>query len=174
MLFFIFLVDNPEMRYNCRYYSKEESMARGLNKVLLIGNLGADPEIKYSASGTAIANMRLATAENRKNRDGEWEDVTEWHRVIMFGKKAEACKDYLKKGSKIFIEGRIQTNSWDDQGGQKHYMTEIVGYQMIMLDSKGQSSSFPEQSNREPQQNMQTGQNDPPQNMPPVDDDLPF
>ena len=149
-------------------------MARGLNKVLLIGNLGADPEIKYSASGTAIANMRLATAENRKNRDGEWEDVTEWHRVIMFGKKAEACKDYLKKGSKIFIEGRIQTNSWDDQGGQKHYMTEIVGYQMIMLDSKGQSSSFPEQSNREPQQNMQTGQNDPPQNMPPVDDDLPF
>ena len=89
-------------------------MSRGLNKVLLIGNLGADPEIKYTPSGTAIANLRLATAESRKNSEGDWEDHTEWHRVVMFGRRAETCKDYLKKGSKIYIEGRIQTRSWEN------------------------------------------------------------
>ncbi len=111
-------------------------MARGLNKVLLIGNLGADPEIKYAPSGTAIATFNMATTENRKNRDGEWEDQTEWHRVVMFGKQAEFCKDYLHKGSKLFVEGRLQTRSWDDQSGQKKYMTEVVGNQMLMLDSR--------------------------------------
>ena len=116
-------------------------MARGLNKVMLIGNLGADPEIKYAQSGTPIANFNIATSENRKNSDGEWEDITEWHKVVMFGRQAEVCKDYLHKGSKIFIEGRLQTRSWDDQDGKKHYMTEVVGFNMVMLDPKGMVTS---------------------------------
>lgn len=150
-------------------------MARGLNKVLLIGNLGADPEIKYTPSGTAIANLRLATAESRKNSEGEWEDHTEWHRVVMFGRRAETCKDYLKKGSKIYIEGRIQTRSWDDQSGQKRYMTEVLGYQMIMLDPKGQGPSADTQD----QVDTAAPQSDsipepPPDDLPQADSDLPF
>ena len=150
-------------------------MARGLNKVLLIGNLGADPEIKYTPSGTAIANLRLATAESRKNSEGDWEDHTEWHRVVMFGRRAETCKDYLRKGSKIFIEGRIQTRSWDDQSGQKRYMTEVLGYQMIMLDPKGQGPSADTQDQvdtAEPQPDSTP--EPPPDDLPKVDDDLPF
>jgi len=150
-------------------------MARGLNKVLLIGNLGADPEIKYTPSGTAIANLRLATAESRKNSEGDWEDHTEWHRVVMFGRRAETCKDYLRKGSKIYIEGRLQTRSWDDQSGQKKYMTEVFGYQMIMLDSKGQGPS----SDMQDQVEKTAPQSDsipepPPNDLPKADDDLPF
>ncbi len=148
-------------------------MARGLNKVLIIGNLGGEPEIKYTASGTAIANLRVATAESRKNKEGEWEEYTEWHRVVMFGRLAEICKDYLKKGSKIFLEGRLQTRSWEDQSGQKHYMTEIVGANLLMLDSKGQTESvdFPE---------SQSAPSDSPGNIPKPptgdekEDDLPF
>jgi single-strand DNA-binding protein len=117
-------------------------MARGLNKVLLIGNLGADPEIKYSQSGTPFANFRLATSESRKNTEGEWENKTEWHKVVMIGRQAEVCKDYLHKGSKVFIEGRLQTRSWDDQNGQKHYITEIIGFNMVMLDPKGADISM--------------------------------
>ena len=114
-------------------------MARGLCKVILIGNLGNDPEIKYAASGTAIANLSVATTENRKNREGTYEDMTEWHKVSMFGKQAEVCKDYLHKGSRVYIEGRLQTRSWDDASGQKKYMTDIVAFTMLMLDSKGES-----------------------------------
>jgi len=147
-------------------------MARGLNKVLLIGNLGADPEIKYSANGNAIANLRLATTEGRKNRDGEWEDVTEWHKVVIFGKLAETCKDYLRKGSKIFIEGRIQTNSWEDQSGQKRYSTEVVGYSLLMLDSRSQDSSGGPPQRQGGQSSFNASQ--PPSNIPAADDDLPF
>ncbi len=150
-------------------------MARGLNKVLLIGNLGADPEIKYSPSGTAIANLRIATTENRKNKDGEWEEFTEWHRVVMFGKRAETCKDYLKKGSKIFIEGRLQTRSWEDQNGQKRYSTDIVGSTMLMLDQKGQELSV---DARDREDSTAPDSKDipesPPDNIPQEDDDLPF
>ncbi len=150
-------------------------MARGLNKVLLIGNLGADPDIKYSASGTAIANFNVATAERRKNRDGEWEDYTEWHRVVMFGKLAEICKDYLRKGSKIFIEGRLQTRSWEDKSGQKKYMTEVVGSQMVMLDPKSQSAPSETSEPTEPAASQyENGQEPPPDDLPKVDDDLPF
>ncbi len=150
-------------------------MARGLNKVMLIGNMGADPEIKYSPSGTAIANLRLATNENRKNSEGEWEEKTEWHRVVIFGKQAEFCKDYLRKGSKIYVEGRLQTRSWDDKDGQKHYMTEVVGFNMVMLDSKGQdvSSNAPE-----PQKGSAYAADSKPEppgnNFPEGEDDLPF
>ena len=147
-------------------------MARGVNKVILVGNLGADPEIKYATSGTAIANLRLATSENRKSRDGEWEEQTEWHRVVMFGKQAEVCKDYLKKGSRVYIEGRLQTRSWDDQGGQKRYMTEVVGNQMVMLDSRGQDTPA---HSAGPRNSGGGGYNDaPPDNLPTPDDDLPF
>lgn len=112
-------------------------MARGLNKVMLIGNLGSDPEIKYAPSGTAIANFNLATSENRRNKNGEWQEATEWHKIVMFAKQAELCKDYLKKGSKVYIEGRLQTRSWEDKNGQKRYLTEVVGLNLVMLDQKG-------------------------------------
>ena len=144
-------------------------MARGLNKVMLIGNLGADPEIRYAASGTAIASLRLATNERRRNRDGEWEDVTEWHRVVLFGKQAEMCKDYLKKGSKIYLEGRIQTRSWDDQSGQKHYSTEIIGNNLLMLDARGQDAPQGSSSSQ-----GFTGNQQPAPREYPDDDDLPF
>ena len=145
-------------------------MARGLNKVMLIGNLGADPEIKYSQSGTPFANFRLATSESRKNNEGEWESKTEWHKIVMIGRQAEVCKDYLHKGSKIFIEGRLQTRSWEDQNGQKHYATEIIGSNMIMLDPKGQDSSMvepepQEYSDAEPETSKESSKED---------DDLPF
>ena len=142
-------------------------MARGLNKVLLIGHLGQDPEIKYSPSGTAIANLRIATSENKMNQSGEWEEHTEWHRVVMFGKTAETCKNYLRKGSKVYIEGRLQTRSWDDKDGQKKYMTEIVGFALIMLDSKGGNADQGQPAKKnEPTR--------PPDDFPEGGDDLPF
>ena len=149
-------------------------MARGLNKVMLIGNLGADPEIKYSASGTPIANFNIATSDNRKNKDGEWEDRTEWHKVVMFGRQAEVCKDYLKKGSKIFVEGRLQTRSWDDQSGQKKYLTEVVGNNMVMLDPRGQVSSTDESEHDTPDSHSEDIPESPPDDLPKADDDLPF
>ena len=121
-------------------------MARSLNKVMLIGNLGADPEIKYTPNGTAVANLRLATSENRKNKEGEWEERTEWHRVVVYGRQAEVAKDYLRKGSKVYVEGRIETRSWDDQDGQKRYMTDIVVNEFFILDSKSASGSEPDQA----------------------------
>jgi len=147
-------------------------MSRGLNKVMLIGNLGNDPEIKYAPSGTPIANLRLATTDNRRNKDGEWEENTEWHRIVMFGKQAEICKDYLRKGSKIYVEGRLQTRSWDDQSGQKRYMTEIVGAQMVMLDPKSQDT--PSHSTGHGKSSGGDYPDAPPDNLPEPDDDLPF
>ena len=150
-------------------------MARGLNKVMLIGSLGADPEIKYAPSGTAIANIRLATAEGRKDSEGNWEEKTEWHRIVLFGRQAEICKDYLRKGSKIYIEGRIQTRSWDDQDGQKHYSTEVIGSNFIMLDAKGQDVST---NAKEPQQEHEPASDNMPKppdsTAPEQEDDLPF
>lgn len=120
-------------------------MARGINKVILIGNLGADPEVKYMPSGNAVANLRLATDESYKDRQtGQLVPKTEWHRVVLFGKVAEVAGQYLKKGSKVYIEGRLQTRKWQDQGGQDRYSTEIVvdmGGTMQMLDGRGDSSS---------------------------------
>lgn len=107
---------------------------KGLNKVILLGNLGKDPEVKYTTSGKAVAKLALATNEKRKNKDGEYEEHTEWHNVIFWEKLAEIVEKYLKKGSKIFVEGRIQTRSWE-KDGEKKYMTEIVGSDLVMLDS---------------------------------------
>ena len=159
-------------------------MARSLNKVMLIGNLGADPEIKYTPGGTAVANLNLATTESRKNRDNEWEETTEWHRVVMFGRLAETCKDYLKKGGKVFIEGRLQTRSWEDQSGQKKYMTEVVGSNMLMLDGRSQDQGSGRQIQGSGSSQQQRGKGrtagrnqdipEPPGNYPQGDDDLPF
>ena len=109
-------------------------MARGLNKVMLIGNLGNDPEIRHTNSGMAVATLSLATAESWKDRDsGETRDKTEWHRVVFFGRVAEVAEKYLKKGSQIYIEGRLQTRKWQDRDGNDRYTTEIVGNDMQML-----------------------------------------
>ena len=111
---------------------------RGINKVILIGNLGSDPEVRYMPSGGAVANLSLATSESwRDKQTGEQQDRTEWHRVVCFGRLGEIAGEYLKKGSKIYIEGRLQTRKWQDQNGQDRYSTEIVANDMQMLDSRG-------------------------------------
>ena len=113
-------------------------MARGINKVILIGNLGQDPEVRFTPSGTAVANLNLATTDTWMDRQsGQRQERTEWHRVVMFNKTAEIAQQYLKKGSKVYIEGRLQTRKWQDQNGQDRYSTEIVANDMQMLDSRG-------------------------------------
>jgi single-strand DNA-binding protein len=112
-------------------------MARGINKVILIGNLGADPETRYTPSGTAITNLRLATTESWKDRQtGEQQERTEWHRVVMFDRLAEIAAEYLRKGSQVYIEGQLQTRKWQDQQGQDRYTTEIRARDMQMLGGR--------------------------------------
>ena len=118
----------------------------GVNKVILVGNLGADPEIRYTPGGMAVANFRLATSETRTNKEGQKETKTEWHRVVTFGKLAEICGEYLSKGKQVYIEGKIQTRNWDDKDGAKRYMTEIVANSMQMLGSRDSSGAAPEPS----------------------------
>ena len=107
-----------------------------LNKVMLIGNLGKDPEVRYTASGQAVAGFSLATSEKFKNKSGEWEERTEWHRVTLWGKLAEIAGQYLKKGSQIYVEGRLRTRKWQDKDGQERQTTEIVIEEMKMLGSR--------------------------------------
>lgn len=112
-----------------------------LNKVMLIGGIGADPVVRYMPNGDAVANMPLATAESWKDKNGDKQEKTEWHRIVLFGRQAEIAGEYLKKGSQIYIEGRLQTRKWTDKGGVEHYTTEIIGDRMQMLGGKqGQSS----------------------------------
>jgi single-strand DNA-binding protein len=120
-------------------------MARGVNKVILIGNLGKEPEIRYTPNGVAIANLTLATSENWKDKtSGENVERTEWHRVVMFQRLAEIAGEYLHKGSKVYIEGRLQTRKWQDKtSGQDRYTTEILADNLQMLDSKGGGASAP-------------------------------
>ncbi len=161
-------------------------MARGINKVILIGNLGKDPEVRYMPSGGAVANLTVATSESWKDKKtGENQDRTEWHRVVMFNRLGEIAGEYLKKGSKVYIEGKLQTRKWQNKEGQDQYTTEIVANEMQMLDSRGgggasdfgggqqgqgggyqqkQQSAAPQQS--APQQNN-SGFDD-------FDDDIPF
>ena len=107
-----------------------------VNKVIIIGNLGKDPEMRYMPSGDAIANLRIATTDKFKDRNGEMQEVTEWHSVAFFGKTAEICGQYLKKGSQIYVEGSLRTRKWQDKEGQDRYTTEIVGEKMQMLSKK--------------------------------------
>ena len=111
----------------------------GINKAILIGNLGRDPELRYTPSGLAVANFSLATSETRTNKDGEKETRTEWHRIVAFGRLGEICGEYLAKGKQIYIEGRIQTRDWEDKDGIKRYTTEIVANQMQMLGTRDQA-----------------------------------
>jgi single-strand DNA-binding protein len=114
--------------------------SRGVNKVILIGNLGADPETRYMPSGGAVTNIRMATSESWKDRNtGETQERTEWHRVVFFNKLGEIAGEYLKKGSKVYIEGSIRTRKWQGQDGQDRYTTEVVANEMQMLDSRGGS-----------------------------------
>ncbi|WP_404415079.1 single-stranded DNA-binding protein [Vreelandella aquamarina] len=153
-------------------------MARGINKVILIGNLGQDPEVRFTPSGTAVANLSLATSDTWMDKQtGQRQERTEWHRIVLFNKTAEIAQQYLKKGSKVYIEGRLQTRKWQDQNGQDKYSTEVVANDMQMLDSRGGGDfqgggSYP---NNQPQQgggyppqgnNQFQGNNPPPQQQP--------
>ena len=113
-------------------------MAKGINKVILVGNLGNDPEVRYMPNGNAVANISIATSESwRDKATGEQQERTEWHRVVFFNRLGEIAGEYLRKGSKVYVEGSLRTRKWQDQSGQDRYTTEIVGSEMQMLDSRG-------------------------------------
>lgn len=159
-------------------------MARGINKVILIGNCGQDPETRYSASGAAITNVSLATSETWKDKQsGQPQERTEWHRVVFFNRLAEIAGEYLKKGSKVYIEGSLRTRKWQDQQGQDKYTTEIVANEMQMLDSRGGESSGPYNTSSPSQPgnqysqseaNASTTSREPAPDMDSFDDDIPF
>lgn len=116
-------------------------MARGINKVIIVGNLGNDPEVRYANNGSAIANLSVATSESWKDKNtGEMQEKTEWHRIVMFNRLGEIAGEYLRKGSKVYIEGKLQTRKWQDQSGNDKYTTEIVANEMQMLDSRGDNA----------------------------------
>ena len=137
-------------------------MARGINKVILVGNLGQDPEVRYMPNGNAVANITLATSDSYKDKNtGQLVDKTEWHRVVFFGKLAEVVGEYCRKGSQIYVEGKLQTRKWQDQQGQDKYTTEIVvdGYtgQMQMLGGRGEGAGNNAGGGFQGQQNQQSG-----------------
>ena len=160
-------------------------MARGVNKVILVGNLGADPETRYGASGSAITNIRVATSESWTDRQtNERRENTEWHRVVMFGRLAEIAEQYLRKGRQVYIEGRIQTRKWQGQDGQDRYTTEIVANEMQMLGGRGGAGGEGDDWSRAPSgPPAQAGGGRAPGrgaappaggNDPEIDDDIPF
>ena len=116
--------------------------SRGVNKVILVGNLGQDPEVRYMPNGNAVANITVATSETWKDQQGQPQERTEWHRVVLYRRLAEIVGEYLRKGSKVFLEGRLQTRKWQDQSGQDRYTTEIVANELQMLDSRNQGSQM--------------------------------
>jgi single-strand DNA-binding protein len=137
-------------------------MSKSVNKVVILGNLGKDPEVKYTNSGTAVAKLTVATEERSKDKSGEWTEKTEWHNVVLWARLAEIAGEYLKKGSKVYIEGRLQTRSWDDkQTGQKKYMTEIIGQELVLLGGDARKTDSKPASR--PQQTQQI-----------TDDEIPF
>ncbi len=148
-----------------------------LNKVMLIGNLGADPEMKYTPSGRAVVNFRMATTRRWNTQDGERREETEWHRIVAFSKLAEICGQYLKKGSSVFIEGRLQTRSWEDQNGMKRYMTEVVADEMQMLGAR-QQDEYASDRHGGMDRTAPEVPSSAPSSLPPdpseADDDLPF
>lgn len=153
--------------------------SRGVNKVILVGNLGQDPEVRYLPNGGAVTNITLATSESwRDKQTGEQKEITEWHRVVLFGKLAEVAGEYLRKGSQVYIEGQLRTRKWQDQSGQDRYTTEVVvnvGGTMQMLGGKqeGQKSNGnqPQVQPQQPQNSTPPQRNDPPMDF---DDDIPF
>jgi len=161
-------------------------MARGVNKVILIGNLGQDPEIKATAAGASIANFSVATSESWKDKNtGQQVEKTEWHRVVAFNRLAEIIGQYVKKGSKIYIEGSLRTRKWQDKEGKDHYTTEVVANEMQMLDSRGAGGGMNAGSNDFGQSQAYSSQGAAPRNAPApqsepaggfdsFDDDIPF
>ena len=154
-----------------------------VNKVILIGNLGRDPEVRYLPSGDAVANLSVATTEKWKDKNGEQQEQTEWHRVAFFGRQAEICGEYLRKGSQVYIEGRLQTRKWTDKDGNERYTTEIRGDRMQMLGGRasGAGSEPPARdSAREPepsvaaQSSAKTSGGKKPGSFDDMDDDIPF
>ena len=114
-------------------------MAKSVNKVILLGNVGKDPEIRSTAGGSMVANLTLATSDRQKDPQGNWQDRTEWHNLVAFQRTAEIIRDYVKKGSKLYVEGKIQTRSWDDkESGQKRYRTEIIVNDLSLLSGRGE------------------------------------
>ncbi|MEM1089430.1 MAG: single-stranded DNA-binding protein [Pseudomonadota bacterium] len=157
-------------------------MARGINKVILVGNLGNDPDTRYTASGAAVSNLSVATSRSwRDKQSNEMREETEWHRVVLFGRLGEIAAEYLRKGSKVYLEGRLQTRKWQDKQGQDRWTTEIIADEMQMLDSRGGGGSAPFEGGggRPQQQRSQApagGQAQAPAGPPPddFDDDIPF
>ena len=152
-----------------------------LNKVMLIGRLGQDPEVRYTQSNTAVATLNLATNERYKDSNGEYQDKTEWHRVVAWGRTAEICQQYLTKGSMIYVEGPLQTREWEDKQGQKRYTTEVKALQMTMLDSRGSGGggmsempSAPSSSNAQSSGARASQGVNKTVNLDDIDDDLPF
>lgn len=136
-----------------------------VNKVILIGNLGRDPEVRYTPSGTAVANFSLATSENWTNKDGEKQSRTEWHRIEAWGRLGETCGEYLSKGSQVYIEGSIRTDEWEDQEGNKRQTTKVRAWRMQMLGSRAQA---------EPLSNEGFGPDPKTASSGPTEDDIPF
>ncbi|MEX0951989.1 MAG: single-stranded DNA-binding protein [Gammaproteobacteria bacterium] len=148
--------------------------SRGINKVILIGNLGQDPEIRYTASGAAVANVNIATSEQWKDKDtGDTQERTEWHRLVFFGRLAEIVGEYLKKGSQVYVEGRLQTRKWQDRDGNDKYTTEIVVNEMQMLGGRGGSGGGNTGETSRPAGSGQSAAHTPAGNDN-FDDDIPF
>lgn len=139
-----------------------------VNKVILIGNLGKDPEVRYTASGTAVGNFNIATNETWNNKEGKREERTEWHRIVCWAKTAELCGEYLSKGRTVYVEGRLQTREWNDKDGNKRYTTEIVAQTVRFLGGRGDSAGKPAPENAEPKAAVSAAE--------PIDveDDIPF
>ena len=153
-------------------------MARGVNKVILVGNLGKDPEIRYAPNGSAVANITLATSESWKDKaTGEKQEKTEWHRVVLWGKTAESLSEYLTKGKQIYIEGRLQTRQWDDKDGNKRYTTEIRSDRVVLLGGGGGGRGGPVSGGGErggAERGSDFGGPGPEGSAPLTDDDIPF
>lgn len=155
-------------------------MARGVNKAIVLGNLGNDPEIRYTAAGTAVATVSVATSSQWKDKEGNKQEDTEWHRVVFFGRLAEIVGEYLKKGSSIYVEGRLRTQKWQDKMGQDRYTTEIIGNEMQMLGGgTGNQGGFGQGGGFTPNQNTGTPQNNQQHNnqgggFDDFDDEIPF
>ena len=121
-----------------------------INKVILVGNLGADPEVRTTNSGSKVANLRIATSERQKDRDGNWGDHTEWHRVVCFGRTAENVERFLSKGRQVYVEGKLRTSKWQDQNGQDRWTTEVVAFQVSFLGGRGEGAPGPSSQPRAP------------------------
>lgn len=149
--------------------------SKGINKAIIIGNLGKDPEVLYTQNGGAIANLTIATSESwRDKQSGEQKEKTEWHRVVLFGKLAEVAGEYLRKGSQVYIEGKLTTRKWEDQAGVERYTTEIhvnIGGVMQMIGNKPEASQSGNQQSPPKQQNKPQQSNEPPMDF---DEDIPF